>query len=261
MRTAWGQIGPLGAGLGTLAGPRVYILGLPCSVAFAPSLHLRSGENAISRGTTKSRPQRRRIDTRSAVARPVARELATLALSWVEQEEKLLIRQQEQLRRALASAAEFLEWTTLQDHEVDKALRDMKTLAEAGVRFIAKDLEQEVADKKTESTRLKKAATSIQKLAATADFETPVEFSYAHTAREGDGLVTKTEDLTFADAEEAERAARTIENKLDSWERLRTQMLEDLKRRQEQLEELKERLAAFAESFRGLVVEVFAILY
>ena len=38
-------------------------------------------------------------------------------------------------------------------------------------------------------------------------------------------------------------------------------MLEDLKRRQEQLEELKERLAAFAESFRGLVVEVFAILY
>ena len=74
-------------------------------------------------------------------------------------------------------------------------------------------------------------------------------------------LVTKTEELTFADAEEAERAARTIENKLDSWERLRAQMLEDLKRRQEQLEELKERLAAFTESFRGLVVEVFAILY
>ncbi len=220
-----------------------------------------TGEDPIARGTTEKQPKRRRINTRSEVARPVARKLASLALSWDEQDEALGVREREQLRRTLADAAEWLEWTALRNDRIDRAIKDMKTLAEAGARSIAKDLEDELAEKKSETTRLKKTAKSFHKLADSADFEAPIEVTYSRTARRADGLVTITETLMLADAEEAEKAARKIERKLGSWDNLRAQMLEDLKRRQEQLEATRNRIAAFAESYRGLVGEVFAILH
>jgi hypothetical protein len=161
----------------------------------------------------------------------------------------------------LAKAAEFRGWGTTGADPIASAIKDVKNLTKAGSEFIAQDLEDELADKKTEVLQLQKVADSIHEMADNADFEGPVEVSYSHTAREGDGLATRVQTLTLADAGEAKDAATTIEKRLDNWEKLRAQMLEDLKRRQHQLSEMEDSIPAFAESSRGVVDDVLAILY
>ncbi len=140
------------------------------------------------------------------------------------------------------------------------AIKDVRTLTKAGKQFIAEELEVEVEDKRTEVTQLQGVAESINEMADTADFEEPVEVSYSHTARNGDGLATKTQILTLADAGEARDAAASILKRLDTWEKLRIQMLENLKQEQIQLGEMEESISAFAESSRSVVGDVLAII-
>lgn len=144
---------------------------------------------------------------------------------------------------------------------MESAIKDVKNLTKAGSHFIAQELEAELADKKIEVSQLREVAISIHELAGTADWGDPVEVSYSHTVRAGDGLATRTETLNLVDAGEAKEAAATIEKKLDTWDKLRGQMLDDLKRRQAQLNEMRDSISAFAESSRGVVGDVLAILH
>lgn len=178
----------------------------------------------------------------------------------MKQDQQLGVRQTQELRRALATTAEFKGWAAIGTDPVTSAMKDVKSLTKAGSQYIAKDLENEVADKKTEVSRLKKVADSINEMAGTDDWEEPVEVTYSHTVREGDGLATRTEILSLVDAGEAKAAAASIEKKLDNWEKLRAQMLIDLKLRQRQLNEMRDSISAFAEFSRCVVDDVLAIL-
>jgi hypothetical protein len=171
------------------------------------------------------------------------------------------VRQRETLRRALVAAAESLGWAALGHDPVDVAAKEVLTLAKAGARSVAEDLETELAAKKTELSRLRKAADSLHEMADEAGFEEPVEFSYAHTARQGDELVTKTQTVTLANGQEATDAADAIEKRLDGWDKLRGQMADELRRSQRQVEEMRHSLPDFTDSHRGLVREVLALLY
>jgi cell division septum initiation protein DivIVA len=219
------------------------------------------GEETIPRNDDAKRTMKRRVDTRSAAARPVARELASLALAWSTQGRELRVRQRERLRRALTAAADFLGWSTLGRNRVEIAILEMETLANAGVRSVADDLERELKEKRTELPRLRKTAEALHALADETNLDAPVEFSYCHTARQGDELVTKTETVTIADDREATEAAQAIERRLDAWDKLRVQMVDELKQQRRRVEEMSDSLSEFASSQRSLVREVFAILY
>jgi hypothetical protein len=171
------------------------------------------------------------------------------------------VRQRERLRRALTTAADFLGWSTLDQDRVEIAIHEFQTLANAGARSAGEELEQQLTDKRSEMPRLRKAAEALQTLTDEEELETPVEFSYIHTARKGDELVTKTEIVTIGGQEEAVAAAAAIEKKFDSYEKLRLQMVEELKLQRRRVEEMSESLSDFANSQRGLVQEVFAVLH
>ncbi len=192
--------------------------------------------------------------------RQAALKLASLAMAWMKQDRQLRVRQREELRRALARAAEFRGWAAIGGDPMESAIKDVKSLTKSGSNFIAQELEAELADKKIEVSQLREVAISIHELAGTADWGDPVEVSYSHTVRAGDGRATRPETLNLVDAGEAKEAAATIEKRLDTWEKLRGQMLDDLKRRQRQVNEMRDSISAFAESSRGLVGEVLAIL-
>ena len=195
----------------------------------------------------------------------VSRRLASLALARHEQEGRLRVRQREQLRRALFSAGESLGWESLTAGEADPvegASKDVARLTRNGTRSLMRDLDNEITAKKREMTQLKAVAKSIQKLAKDGATTYPAEVTYTHTARGSTtGYVTKTETLVLADAAEAEGAAAKIEKKMDAWAKLREEMLKDLKRRQQQLDELKGTVTEFVSSSEGLLVEVFAVLH
>jgi hypothetical protein len=204
----------------------------------------------------------RKIDTRSPEAARIARELASLALARVARGGRLNVREREELRRALAAAADLLGWSTLAEDPMKIAAKDILKLARSGARLLTRELADEVADKKTEMSGLTKAAAALRKLAKKADFTDPVEFSYAHTARTPPkGLVTRIETLSLANATEAEDAARLIESKRESWDKLREAMLQDLKAKQKELEVMGGTLPEFVKSSEGLVRHVMAVLY
>jgi len=230
-------------------------------VQYGPDNTTSTEENTIPRKKPENKTGPRRASTRSPEARQTAMKLASLAIAWMKQDGRLRVRQYEELRRALAKVAEFRGWAATGADPVAPAIKDVKSLTKAGSQFIAQELVEEVADKKTEVSRLRKVADSFHELADTAEWGGPVEVSYSHTAREGDGLATKTQTLTLVDAGEAKEAAATIEKKLDTWEKLRSQMLEDLKQRQHQLTEMEDSIPAFAEASRATVGDVLAILH
>lgn len=184
-----------------------------------------------------------------------------MAKAWANQDGRLRVRQREQLRRALAAAAESLDWAMINEDEVEIATRDVAKLTEAGKRALTQDVVEELASKKTEMSELEKVANSMRALAEKDDFADPVEISYLRTAREADQLVTKTESLTLAEAQEAEDLANLIEKKMNSWGKLREEMIEHLKREQQQLDELEDTLPEFVQHSKGTVREVFATLY
>ncbi len=199
---------------------------------------------------------------RSTEAVQVGRSLAVLALAWVKQEGQLRVRQREQLRRALAAAAEILEWATISEDRLDITADDVLKLTKNGTQAIAKDLADELAAKKTEMSQLKKSAATIAKLATKGDFSDPIEVSYTHTAREAtSGLVTRVETATLLEPQEALDTAATIEKKTESWGKLREQMIEDLKQKQRRLEEMKASMSEFVEASKRILVEVFATFH
>ena len=141
------------------------------------------------------------------------------------------------------------------------AARDILKLARTGARLLTRELADEVAAKKSEMSGLTKAAAALRKLAKKADFTDPVEFSYEHTARTPPkGLVTRIETLSLIGATEAEDAARLIEAKRESWDKLREAMLEDLKAKQKELEVMGGTLPEFVKSAEGLLRHVMAVL-
>jgi len=173
----------------------------------------------------------------------------------------LKVRQREKLRRALVSAAEFLEWDTLDASPIETALKETLTLAKAGARSLAKDLDEELAVKKAEITTLKKHAATLHKMAGKEAFEEPMEYSYTFTARQGDTLVKKTADLELTSKQDATDAVETIEGRLESWDKLKGLAVDQLKQRQARLGEMTEALPDFTKTHKTLVREVFALLH
>ena len=206
-------------------------------------------------GTTRVSPQ-------SVHARPTAVKIASIAIAWIKQEHKLRVRQREELRRALAEAAEFRNWIASGPDPAAPALKDVMSLIRAGAKQMDKELAKAVAEKKKESQNLQKVADSLQKLAdKKKGWDEPIEVDYHFTGREGDRLATKTETFILANQDEAKDALAAMEKKFNSWETLRNQMLEDLKAQQKQVKGLQSEIQAFAEASRGLVDDVLAILY
>lgn len=191
----------------------------------------------------------------------ISRELATLALAWVKQDRQLRVRQREQLRRALGAAARILSWEAIGDDELEIATRDIAKLARSGTRSIRREIERETENKRKETVRLRAAVRALREAAEKPEAAYPIEFSYSHTARSPSrGLVTKTEPLTLVDAQEAMAAADTVERRSEAWDKLRSEMVEELKLREQRWVELSSSLSSFAESSRGMVQEVLAVL-
>ncbi|NNF27008.1 MAG: hypothetical protein HKN73_07310 [Gemmatimonadetes bacterium] len=187
--------------------------------------------------------------------------MARLALEWEKQSGKLKVRQREQLRRALTVAANILSWEGASEKELDAITRDITKLARAGTRAIRRDLERETKIKRKEIDLLKAAVKTLRKVAEDAESDYPVEFSYSYTARSpARGLVTKTEPLTLADADEAGAAADNVEKRTETWDKLRLEMIEELKVREKQWADLSGSLSSFAKAAQGTVKEILAIL-
>ena len=191
--------------------------------------------------------------------------MASIALTKAQQDGMIRVRQQEQLRRALGTAAETLGWGVIpggRSDVVTAATKDVVELAKAGVRSLERDAADEMVSKKSEMSQLKKIAKAIERLAADSDSSYPADIEYSHTARDGGrDLITKVVLVSVADADEAAAAARAIVKRLDAWEKLRDQMIQELKQRQRRVADLKPGLTTFAESSQGLVREVLATLY
>lgn len=179
----------------------------------------------------------------------------------MKQDRQLRVRQREQLRRALSTAARILSWEAISDDDLEIATRDIAKLARSGTRSIRRELDREVAEKRMETVRLKAAARTLREVAEGPESVYPVEFSYSYTARvPSRGVVTKTEPLTLADAEEARAAADAAERRSEAWNKLRVEMLEELRVREQRWVELSSSLSSFAEASRGMVREVLAVL-
>ena len=187
----------------------------------------------------------------------ISRDIASLAAEWEEQGQKLKVRQREQLRRAMTAAAEVLSWEPAGEKGLDSATKDIAKLAKSGVRSIRKDLDSEREDKRKEAKGLAAAVKALRKMADDGKSEWPAEYSYTHTARSPSrGLVTELEELELASPDEAHAAADTIEKHQESWEKLRKEMLEELKSKDQQWADLIGSLSAFAGAYRGLLEEV-----
>lgn len=193
-----------------------------------------------------------------------SRAIAALALEDRRQEGGLRVRQREQLRRALTTAADTLGWDRIPGNpsaRVAAVVDRMARLAETGARELEADLAVELTSKRAEIKELEKIVTVLRELAADPDTEYPTEIDYSRTSRSGVGhLITKTETLVLNDPSEAEKAADTLEGKRDGFARLRDEMLEELKRRNRQLGEMRTGLGDFSQASAGLVAEVLATL-
>lgn len=218
-------------------------------------------DSTIPRKKPETLKAPRKATPRSPDSRQTAIKLASLALAWMKQEQTLGVRQREELRRAVATTADLRGWTETGADPAASAIKDVKNFTKAGSEYITEALSEEMARKKREVTQLQKVADSLYKLAETADFEEPIEVDYHHTAREGDGMATRTQTATLTNAGEATDAAAMIEKKLDNWEKLRLQMVENLKVEQRQLKDLEHVIPDFAEASRTVVGDVLAILH
>jgi hypothetical protein len=155
----------------------------------------------------------------------------------------------------------FLSWEAISGNDLEIATRDIAKLARSGTRSIRRELEREAEDKRTEIVRLRAAARPLREVAEEPESVYPLEFSYSYTARlPSRGLVTKTEPLTLADAEEARAAADTGERRSEAWDKLRREMLEELRLREQRWVQLSSSLRSFAGASRGMVREVRAML-
>ncbi len=200
----------------------------------------------------------------SPEAEPLACQLASIALVRMQQDGRLSVRQREGLRRAYASAAGLFGWVALEadaEGPIETATKDLMTLAERGTRLLDGELAAELAEKKSETSRLKQVAKTVGKLAEQDDFADPVEVPYSHTAKEGSQRwVTKVTTLTLTSAVEAEEAVRSLEKNMDGWEKLRVEMVSELEARKRELAEMRKTLPSLLQSSRRLLSEVLTVV-
>jgi len=192
------------------------------------------------------------------------RTLAFLALERLRQDGALPVRQREQLRRALVTAGKVLDWGQIPGERTDRAAavnRDMAALADFGAKTLDHDLARQLDEKGGEIDALQDMTRTLRALAADPDASYPAEIAYAYTARDGQRrLVTRTEALVLANADEASDAAALLEKRLEGYAKLRDQIVEDLARGRRQIDVMREGLGSFVASSNGLVLEVLASL-
>lgn len=174
------------------------------------------------------------------------------------------MRQEEQLRRALRTAGEALEWGLLAldpAGETGEVVADIRRLTRAGLRQMERDLEAEISEKRKEVRQLRRTVNVLEKLAENDPAAFPAEIEYRYTAKQGQGgLVTKTEEVVLEDSEEAQQTAEKLERRLDRLSLLRDQMVEHLQHRLEILAAAKAELRNFVRGTGWLVDEVLATL-
>lgn len=211
-------------------------------------------------GTIVNRRKQALRLTNAPELQEAARELASLALEKQSRDGVLVVRQREQLRRALATAADVLDWGEIPGAEKDRvaaATRDVAELAEAGARALEQDLAELLTMKENEITQLKEAARSVRALAGDENTTYPAEIEYSHTVRDSARhLVTRVETVVLNDAGEAESASSKIEKGFEGAAKLRDQMVEVLKQRQREIHEVRGDLRLFADGSSGLLLEV-----
>ena len=206
-----------------------------------------------------------RPSPRSAEFRRLGRQVAALALIRSSQGGRLNVRQKEELRRALAEAGDTLRWieiTVGSDDPVSVVADDLTKITRSGVRVIEKEVEEELKDKKSEMKQLQNVVAKARKLAEAKNPKLPTEVTYYHTARAAaQGLITKTEVVVITAPDEATACADSIEKSLNRWENLRDQMVDELQRKQAQLEVVSGSVPEFVKSQRGMLREVMAVLH
>ncbi len=195
----------------------------------------------------------------------LSRELASLALARVEQDGRLLVRQRELLRRALARANDALGWSDLvvgEEYQVAEVNKDVLKIARSGARALVKDLAEELASKREEVAQLEEVAAAARQLAEDPDTSYPAEVTYSYTARDSSQeLVTKTMTIVANDADEALSAANKIESSVPSRGRLAERMIVDLEEKQEQLAAMTRTLPDFLRSSRDVLRAVIETLH
>lgn len=195
----------------------------------------------------------------------VARDLASLAFARMKQDGELLVRQREQLRRALAASGRSLGWAGTAARDPDWSAhinKDVLRVARNGARSLARELATQQTTKKKEMQTLKKFAKKIEKLAENPDTEYPTEITYLHTARDSvRDLVTKTEERVVNDADEAMSVVRNIEKNMPRWEGLRDEMIIELKEKQAEVAAMKRNLSSFVQTLEPLLKEVLVTLH
>jgi len=139
--------------------------------------------------------------------------------------------------------------------------KTVRSMLKSGARTLKQEVADDLSEKRKEEARLKKVIAQVREIAEDESVQYPVEITYSHTARDAArGLVTKTETLTFEDAKEALKAAKSIEKRMGRWAKLREQMLDDLKQRQKRVGDVTSNLSEFLESSQGLLREVIVTL-
>lgn len=206
----------------------------------------------------------RKVSYTSAEVKEIGRSLASLGLVRIDQGTALNVRRRENLRRALAEAGQPLRWadvSALSDDPVGVVAKDVKKLVRSGAISLGRSVSEELVEKEDQYVRLTELVATLDDLAGNPKGEYPAEVTYTRTARSpGEGFVVKTETLILNDSEEAARAARKIEKSLPRWARLRDEVIEDLRRKQDTLKELSGSLSDLVESWRGVLQEVLVTM-
>ena len=173
-------------------------------------------------------------------------------------------RLRESVRRAIYDAGEALGWAALRATSKDPlgaVVKDVKKLMKSGITSLQRSVTEDLAENKTEITRLHAVVKSLRALAASPKTVYPVEITYYRSANSiGDGMVTKTETATLASGDEATTLGDQIERSLPKWEKLRDAMGEELKERRKSLERLTASHTEVVDGWRGMIQEVMATI-
>lgn len=206
----------------------------------------------------------RSLLARDPEIKEVARRFAALALVYMEPDGLLNIRQLEQLRRGMATAAEPLAWnvrTATSDNPVMEVTGDVLKLSKGGAKAMEKDLADELERKKVELDQITATADVARTLSEDEDAEYPAEISYFFTGRNATGgLITKTDTFEPTNAVEALKIATNIEKTLPSKTKLNALMVIDLKEQQVQLAVMTKALPEFVKSTHDLMRDVIVNL-
>ena len=205
---------------------------------------------------------REAVSTGSPELEEAARTVALLVMDKVRDDGTLGVRQRQQLRRALLVASEELDWASLRSSQEDRvagARKDVEELVILGIKGLEREVANVLDEKRGEKARLQEVVASIRTLADDPETTFPVTMEYSHTGRDGSrSVATKSATLVVNDAKEAVAAADALERKLEGYEKLRVQMVEELKERTRMLREMKKDLSQVTPAFQGMMVEVLA---